>query len=73
MTAPNIATLPNGGGFPVDYNLLKPGTSTTVQDLYTFANDYGDYNVHWQRSGRHAERETEERTCIPGWDRPDAA
>ena len=48
VTAPNIATLPNGGGFPVDYNMLKPGTPTTVQDLYTFANDYGDYNVHWQ-------------------------
>jgi hypothetical protein len=48
VTAPNIAKLPNGGGFPVDYNMLKPGTPTTVQDLYTFANDYGNYNVHWQ-------------------------
>jgi len=47
VTAPSDPNLPGGGGYPVTYNVLKPGTPTTVQDYYTFASDYGDYKVYW--------------------------
>jgi hypothetical protein len=47
LTAPANDILPGGGGYPVTYNFLKPGTPTTVQDVYTSASDYGDYKVYW--------------------------
>ena len=49
LTAPTNAKLPDGGGFPVSYYVPKPGVNTTnVQNLYTFASDYGDWTNHWQ-------------------------
>jgi hypothetical protein len=49
LTAPTNAKLPDGGGFPVSYYIPKPGVNTTnVQNVYTFASDYGDWTNHWQ-------------------------
>ena len=74
ITAPNIASFRTAVVSRSTYNLLKPGAPTTVQDLYTFANDYGDYNVHWHGVDVTRQRATEERICIPGWNyRPDVA
>jgi hypothetical protein len=48
LTAPTNPNLPNGGGNSVQYNIVKPGVSTTnIQDRYTFASDYGDSTNHW--------------------------
>ncbi len=47
LTAPTNPNLPDGGGNPVTYSFLKAGRATTVQDLYTSASDYGDYDVYW--------------------------
>ena len=48
LTAPTNAKLPGGGGFPVPYYFPKPGTNTTsIQDRYTFASDYGDWTNYW--------------------------
>jgi hypothetical protein len=48
LTAPTNARLPDGGGFPVSYYFPKPGTNTTsIQDRYTFASDYGDWTNYW--------------------------
>ena len=48
LTAPTNAKLPDGGGFPVSYYFPKPGTNTTsIQDRYTFASDYGDWTNYW--------------------------
>jgi hypothetical protein len=47
LTAPANSNLPDGGGYPVTYDFLAPGVARTVQNLYTSASDYGDYNVYW--------------------------
>jgi carboxypeptidase family protein len=48
LTAPVNAKLPDGGGFPVSYYFPKPGVNTTsIQDRYTFASDYGDWTNYW--------------------------
>ena len=47
ITAPRHAGLPDGGGFPVSYYVLKAGVPTTVQNRYTFASDYGDWTQYW--------------------------
>jgi hypothetical protein len=49
LTAPTNAKLPDGGGFPVSYYIPKAGVNTSnVQNIYTFASDYGDWTNHWQ-------------------------
>jgi hypothetical protein len=48
LTAPSNANLPGGGGNQVAYNVVKAGVNTTtIQDRYTFASDYGDWTNHW--------------------------
>jgi len=48
LTAPVNEKLPDGGGFPVSYYFPKPGTNTTsIQDRYSFASDYGDWTNYW--------------------------
>jgi hypothetical protein len=48
LTAPVNAKLPDGGGYPVSYYFPKPGANTTtIQNRYTFASDYGDWTNHW--------------------------
>jgi hypothetical protein len=48
LTAPVNPKLPDGGGFPVSYYFPKPGANTTsIQDRYTFASDYGDWTNYW--------------------------
>ena len=47
FTAPTSNKLPNGGGYPVTYNVLKPGANTAIQNRFTFADDYGDWTNHW--------------------------
>jgi hypothetical protein len=46
LTAPVNAKLPGGGGFPVSYYFPTVNT-TTIQDRYTFAGDYGDWTNYW--------------------------
>jgi hypothetical protein len=46
-TAPKDPKLPDGGGYPVAYNIVKPGANTAIQNTYTFASDYGDWTNHW--------------------------
>jgi hypothetical protein len=47
FTAPKSGKLPDGGGYPVTYNMLKPGANTAIQNKFTFASDYGDWTNHW--------------------------
>jgi hypothetical protein len=47
FTAPASGKLPNGGGYPVTYNILKAGSNTAIQNRFTFASDYGDWTNHW--------------------------
>jgi hypothetical protein len=47
LTAPTSGKLPNGGGYPVTYDLLKAGANTAIQNRFTFAGDYGDWTNHW--------------------------
>ena len=48
LTAPVNAKLPDGGGFPVSYYFPEPGVNTTtIQDRYTFASDYGEWTNYW--------------------------
>ena len=46
-TAPKDPKLPDGGGYPVSYYVVKPGANTAIQNKYTFASDYGDWTNHW--------------------------
>jgi len=46
-TAPKDPKLPDGGGYPVSYNIVKPGANAAIQNTYTFASDYGDWTNHW--------------------------
>ena len=46
-TAPKDPKLPDGGGYPVSYNIVKAGANTAIQNTYTFASDYGDWTNHW--------------------------
>jgi len=41
LNAPSNAKLPDGGGNPVTYNVLKPTANTAIQNRYTFASDFG--------------------------------
>jgi len=48
VTAPANSKLPNGGGNPVQYYLLKPSAANRpIQNRFTFASDYGDWTNHW--------------------------
>ncbi len=47
FTAPKSSKLPDGGGYPVTYNMLKAGANTAIQNRFTFAGDYGDWTNHW--------------------------
>jgi hypothetical protein len=47
FTAPSSGKLPNGGGYPVTYEILKAGSNTAIQNRFTFASDYGDWTNHW--------------------------
>ena len=48
LTAPVNEKLPDGGGFPVSYYFPRPGVNTTsIQDRYTFASDYGNWTNYW--------------------------
>jgi hypothetical protein len=46
LTAPVHAKLPDGGGYPVSY-YFPANNTTTIQNRYTFASDYGDWTNHW--------------------------
>jgi len=48
LTAPTNSKLPDGGGYPVSYYFPKPGVNTTsIQNRYSFASDYGDWTNYW--------------------------
>jgi hypothetical protein len=47
ITAPTSSKLPNGGGYPATYEILKPTANTAIQNRFTFASDYGDWTNHW--------------------------
>ena len=57
VTAPRNDKLPDGGGYPMQYYVPKPGVSTTnIQNSYTFASDYGDWTQLLAGRGHHRER-----------------
>jgi carboxypeptidase family protein len=48
LTAPVSNKLPNGGGYPVVYDLLNGAAANRpIQNRFTFAGDYGDWTNHW--------------------------
>ena len=48
VTAPTDARLPDGGGYPVSFNVRNTRQPLGVTDNYfTFMDDYGDYSYYW--------------------------
>jgi hypothetical protein len=50
MVAPQSAKLPNGGGYPVAFNIRNTAFNTigATDNYYTSADDYGDWTAWWQ-------------------------
>jgi hypothetical protein len=47
ITAPRLATLPDGGGYPVSFYVVKDAKFGAVDNYFTFAQDYGDVTYYW--------------------------
>ena len=50
LVAPSSAKLPNGGGYPVVFNVRNTDRTTigATDNYYTSADDYGDWTSYWQ-------------------------
>jgi hypothetical protein len=50
LMAPSSAKLPNGGGYPVAFNVRNTTFHTlgATDNYYTTADDYGDWTAYWQ-------------------------
>jgi hypothetical protein len=47
LTAPRHDELPDGGGYPVSFWVLKENRFGAVDNYFTFAKDYGDVTYYW--------------------------
>ena len=47
LTAPRHPDLPDGGGYPVSFYVLKENKFGAVDNYFTFAKDYGDVTYYW--------------------------
>ncbi len=47
VTAPANPSLPNGGGYPLAFEVLNAGVPANIRDLYTSADNYGGESVYW--------------------------
>src|SRR5688572_738191 len=47
LTAPRHPELPDGGGYPVSFYVLKDDKFGAVDNYFTFAKDYGDVTYYW--------------------------
>ena len=47
ITAPTHSRLPNGGGYPVTFLVVKEGKQNVNDNYFTFASDYGDDTRYW--------------------------
>jgi Carboxypeptidase regulatory-like domain len=47
ITAPKDAKLPNGGGYPVSFYVVKDAKYGQFDNYFTFAQDYGDVTYYW--------------------------
>ena len=47
ITAPRHADLPDGGGYPVTFLVVKPDNFNQTRNYYTFASDYGEDTRYW--------------------------
>jgi hypothetical protein len=47
ITAPTHPDLPDGGGYPVTFLVVKPENFNRQDNYYTFAGDYGDDTRYW--------------------------
>jgi len=50
LMAPQSGKLPDGGGYPVVFNVRNTNNTTlgATNNYYTSANDYGDWTAYWQ-------------------------
>ena len=50
LTAPQSGKLPDGGGYPVLFNVRNTNRTTigATDNYYTSANDYGDWTSYWE-------------------------
>jgi hypothetical protein len=47
ITAPRNSSLPNGGGYPVSFYVVKDAKFGAFDNYFTFAKDYGDVTYYW--------------------------
>ena len=47
ITAPPHPDLPDGGGYPVSFHVVKEAKFGAVDNYFTFAKDYGDVTYYW--------------------------
>jgi hypothetical protein len=47
ITAPQNADLPDGGGYPVSFYVVKEAKFGAFDNYFTFAKDYGDVTYYW--------------------------
>jgi hypothetical protein len=47
ITAPRHPELPDGGGYPVSFYVVKDAQFGAVDNYFTFAKDYGDVTYYW--------------------------
>ena len=47
ITAPQHPDLPDGGGYPVTFLVVKPENFNQTRNFYTFASDYGEDTRYW--------------------------
>jgi hypothetical protein len=47
LTAPRHAELPDGGGYPYSFYVVKENKFGAVDNYFTFASDYGDVTYYW--------------------------
>jgi hypothetical protein len=47
LTAPRHPDLPDGGGYPYSFFVVKENKFGAVDNYFTFASDYGDVTYYW--------------------------
>ncbi len=47
LTAPRHPDLPDGGGYPYSFFVVKEAKFGAVDNYFTFASDYGDVTYYW--------------------------
>jgi hypothetical protein len=47
ITAPSNSKLPNGGGYPVTFPVVKEAKYGQFSNYYTFGSDFGDNTYYW--------------------------